>query len=106
MHHTPIRENLAYSALFILPLINTVLWWCCIVQAQFEWCLCGEVRGCTGRWLVVSLDAALLHGLRCLARGYWPAVAPLLDRTTLATISALPYATTSLARGTVTFFLY
>ena len=48
---------------------------------------------------MLSLDAALLHGLRSLGHGYWPVVATLLDRPSLNTITALPYATKPLARG-------
>ncbi|XP_071548526.1 uncharacterized protein [Panulirus ornatus] len=70
-----------------------------IKQAQLEWCGVGCIRACTGRWLVLSLDAALLHGLHSLSRGYWPVVAALLDKQSLTTISALPYATKALARG-------
>ncbi|XP_050702286.1 pleckstrin homology domain-containing family M member 2-like isoform X1 [Eriocheir sinensis] len=70
-----------------------------IKQAQLEWCGVGCVRACTGRWLVLSLDAALLHGLRSLGRGYWPVVATLLDRPSLNTIMSLPYATKPLTRG-------
>ncbi|XP_045615986.2 serine-rich adhesin for platelets isoform X1 [Procambarus clarkii] len=70
-----------------------------IKQAQLEWCGVGCVRACTGRWLVLSLDAALLHGLHSLNRGYWPVVAALLDKQSLATITMLPYATKSLSKG-------
>ncbi|XP_063883369.1 uncharacterized protein LOC135112666 isoform X3 [Scylla paramamosain] len=70
-----------------------------IKQAQLEWCGVGCVRACTGRWLVLSLDAALLHGLRSLGHGYWPVVSTLLDRPSLSTITSLPYATKPLTRG-------
>ncbi|XP_037781820.1 uncharacterized protein LOC119578156 isoform X1 [Penaeus monodon] len=70
-----------------------------IKQAQLEWCGVGCVRACTGRWLVLSLDAALLHGLHALNKGYWPVVASLLDKDTLATVMSLPYATKPLTRG-------
>ncbi|XP_042240184.1 uncharacterized protein LOC121878195 isoform X2 [Homarus americanus] len=70
-----------------------------IKQAQVEWCGVGFVRACTGRWLVLSLDAALLHGLHSLSRGYWPVVAALLDKQSLTTITNLPYATKPLSRG-------
>lgn len=62
----------------------------CGVRASLHW-----------RWLVLSLDAALLHGLHSLSRGYWPVVATLLDKASLSTITSLRYATKPLARGTV-----
>lgn len=48
---------------------------------------------------MLSLDAALLHGLHALNKGYWPVVASLLDKDTLATVMSLPYATKPLTRG-------
>lgn len=54
---------------------------------------------------MLSLDAALLHGLHSLGRGYWPVVAALLDKQSLTTITALPYATKALARGNVNYEL-
>ncbi|KAK7071275.1 hypothetical protein SK128_015989 [Halocaridina rubra] len=70
-----------------------------IKQAQIEWCGVGCVRACTGRWLVLSLDAALLHGLHSLSRGYWPAVSLLLDKPSLSMLSKLPYATKPISKG-------
>ncbi|CAL4069516.1 unnamed protein product, partial [Meganyctiphanes norvegica] len=70
-----------------------------IKQAQIEWCSAGCVRPCTGRWLVLSLDAALLHGLHNLTCGYWSLLSSFLDKTSLKTINSLPYATTQLSRG-------
>ncbi|KAK3893714.1 hypothetical protein Pcinc_002475 [Petrolisthes cinctipes] len=76
-----------------------------IKQAQIEWCVCGRVHGSTGQWLILSLDAVLLHGLRNLVRGYWSAVSTLLDRTTLATITSLPYVNTSLDKGPISLWV-
>ncbi|XP_068214955.1 uncharacterized protein prd1 isoform X2 [Palaemon carinicauda] len=70
-----------------------------IKQAQIEWCGVGCVRACTGRWLVLSLDAALLHGLHSLNRGYWAAVSSLLDKPSLSMLNNLPYATKPIAKG-------